>query len=162
MATLIPPIAQPVCASLSISFATTSTCAPASVAAIAARRPAPPEPMIKISVVIRSTDFAVDMQRSLSILVPGFDRNRLQVLLSYGFCKQARLFDLGKQRDVVIDCVGPHGIIVIDLLIDMPLDNVNRQVNHILAEVGEHIGRFLLVNFVQHSRLYAVLAQERA
>src|SRR5947209_903274 len=144
IATLRPPIAHPVWASLRSSLATTSTFAPCSVAAMAARSPDPPEPIIRMSVSILWTVCREDTDESPSlnhmnelILAPGLDRDRGKVFLDYRLDEQPCLFDFGKQGDIMVNGITSQGIIVVHFFAHMPVDDIDSEVNFIVAEVGE-------------------------
>src|SRR6266700_1021533 len=102
------------------------------------------------------------MLSPLLILAPGFDWDSLHILVDYGPGEEPRLLDLGKQGDVVVDGYTAHLIPIVHLLHGMLINDVDGKVDLVAAEMGQYVGRLLLVYLVQHGRLYTVLAQKCA
>ena len=74
------------------------------------------------------------------VLVPGFDRDRGKVFFYYRLDEQTCLFDFGKQGDIMVNGITSQGIIVVHLFAHVPIDNIDGEVNFIVAEVGEDVG----------------------
>ncbi len=57
--------------------------------------------------------------------------------------------------------VTAHSVIIINLFFNKLVYNIDRQINFVVAEVGQDIGRALLVYFVEHRCFNAMRVQER-
>src|SRR5579884_4043733 len=97
----------------------------------------------------------------LCILVPGFHGKRVHIFLHNGFRKETRLFNFGEQRNIMIDGIASNIVIVIDILLNMSIHHVDCQVDLVFLEVGQDVGRALLMYLVEQRCLYAVLLEKR-
>src|SRR5579884_3308676 len=89
--------------------------------------------------------FQLDRGIETTVLVPGFDRDRLQIFLHDSSGKEASLLDLLEERNIVINGIAAHEIPIIDLFDGMLIHNIDRQINLIFAEVRQDVWLFALV-----------------
>lgn len=74
--------------------------------------------------------------------------------------KKSGFFDFGEDEDVVVYCGAANGIVIVDFLLNILVDNVNYKVDFFLLEIVKEIGRFGFVDFIESGEGDVVLSEE--